>query len=783
MKLAISILLLCCALFAQENILAGKKAVFENRPDYGLTRSDTDAEELTDGKFRENDRIWFHKESVGWYASAPVHSFYFDLGEEKSIGRVRVHASAGAGGVQWPERLLVLVGDSPNTFALLEDLAATEREKLPEYGSGKYTHWFESTFKPVRARYLKFIVFADKDFPYFFSDEIQAFAAEGEAAAPTDLVAGTTAEFLRHEKLLALFRSDCMRVIENAKRVGDTSLQNDLAAVLRRNPRASSLKMLKDDTDFPLNDTQVELVGKNLRLMYKSGIRKPTAWWGDRWAPFHSFSWPEDRPSIEKKMLPGERRSIALCVSNASMEFKVRFGASCPLPFTVRQTICSLTSNNFFNSNRLEQLKSINGFYEMNMQPGESRMVFITVALPRDARPGSYTLKVALENGNAVDCRILVGHTKFPERLSTDLGFWDYLNSLRCHGQVIDETNLEGCLALLRDYQVNLAWAHESALPFIKPEMFNEKDELATAIDFGGIDRWLERVGEHRSYALFLGGDWRRQFNFGKDILKENESFQRRVTSFLTALAAHFENRWKIGADNVVIHCIDEACTPEQEALLHAWCEAVATAKSPSGKHFLTYGNPAIRAGEVLPRTEIAFLQPLCPYNKAQLETCVQTAFERPKEYSFGFYSCSNRSRERDPYSYYALPFRFGFLFPNFKGVGFWNLGTAPRDVNEIDYAGRTFSALYFAGDKILTSRQWEAIFEGREDYEYLLMLRELSVKQKNEKAAELCRKVILELSMELDGDEKAISLWDTPKDRSRADSQTSRIWDLLSNP
>ena len=130
MKHAISILLLCCALFAQENILAGKKAVFENAPDYNLTRSDTDAVELTDGKFRENDRIWFHKESVGWYASAPVHSFYFDFGEQKDIGKVRVHASAGAGGVQWPEKLLVLAGYSPNTFALLEDLAATEREQL-----------------------------------------------------------------------------------------------------------------------------------------------------------------------------------------------------------------------------------------------------------------------------------------------------------------------------------------------------------------------------------------------------------------------------------------------------------------------------------------------------------------------------------------------------------------------------------------------------------------------------------------------------------------------------
>ena len=75
MKFVINILIVCCALFAQENLLSGRKAVFENKPDYGLTRSDDDAGELTDGKFRENDRIWFYRESVGWYGSAPVHSF------------------------------------------------------------------------------------------------------------------------------------------------------------------------------------------------------------------------------------------------------------------------------------------------------------------------------------------------------------------------------------------------------------------------------------------------------------------------------------------------------------------------------------------------------------------------------------------------------------------------------------------------------------------------------------------------------------------------------------
>ena len=776
--LAIILTLLCGAIFAQENVLSGKKTIFENRPDYNLTRNDTDAAELTDGKFRENERIWFFRESVGWYASAPVHSFYFDLGEPKDIGRVRVHASAGAGGVQWPEKLLVLAGDSPNAFMRLEDLAATQRDKLPEYGSGKYTYWFESTFKPVRARYLKFIVFADKDFPYFFSDEIQAFASSqpADAIPKGRLLTGTTAEFLRNETLLELFKDDCERIIDNAKRIGDTSLQGILSAALKRNPPAGSLKMLRDGTDFPINDAQAEFAGQNFRLLWKAGIRQPTAWWGDRWAPFHSFEWPGNETSTEKWMLPGERRSVAMCIANASENFKVRFQLESDIPLTVHQAVCSMTSNHFFNANRLESLVELDGFYTVNMLPGESKMLFLTIEPKRDATPGSHPLKVSMEGGNSLECNVLFGKVKFPEKLSSELGFWDYLNSFRCHGQVIDESNLTNVLSLLDKYQMNLVWAHESALPFLKPEMFNDKDELVASIDFDGIDRWLKRVGPHRSYALFLGGNWRKQFNFGRDILKENLQFRNRVVSFLTALAAHLEHNWKISAEKVLIHCIDEACTPEQEALLNAWCDAVAIAASPSGKHFVTYGNPAIKVGEILPRKNIAFLQPLCPYDVGRLRTCVETTAVRPDDFTFGFYSCLNRSRERDPYSYYALPFRFGFLLPNFRGVGFWNLGTAPRGVNECDYTGRIFSALYFDGDNVLTSRQWEAIFEGREDYEYLLMLRKL----KGDDAAALRKSIAAELEKELDGDEKTISLWHTPKDRTAADRQTALIWNLL---
>ena len=780
-------LLVYSASMAQDNLLRGRKAVFENRPDYGLTISVTDDSELTDGAFQENTRLWFLRECVGWYSSASVHAFWFDLGVPQDIGKVRLHASAGAGGVQWPDRLLVLAGDAPDCLAVLEDLVDTSRSRLPAYGEGQYTFWFESTFQPVRARYLKFLVYANQDFPYFFTDEIEALKAEDSARepAPATRCRGSTEDFLRLERLDALFEEDSRRVLDNLARSGKPMDKSALAEIQAR-PRMPLLKLMRDDTDFPLNQAQTELSRLNQKALANVGLSGTPVWWTERWAPFHAFDWPGKKHTAEKCLLPGERRNLAFAIANAKTLPCIPFiRVSSSVPVWLSQVVCSMASGEFCNANRLEELAmSGDGWRPSPLEPGESRLFFLTVDVPQKTLPGEQNIAVTIDGAKpALECRILIGKVPFPQELSTELGLWDYLNRLGCHAQVIDESNLQDSLTLLRKYQFNLSWAHETALPFLKPEMFSDADELLVSPDFSGLDSWLARVGKFRSYAVFLGGDWKRQFNFGRDILKESASFRRRVTAFLSAMATHFENRHGIQADRVLIHCIDEACTPEQEALLHAWCIAVASATAPSGHHFRTYGNPAVRPNEILPRTEIGFLQPHCPYTPEKLAACVSIAESRPVGSQFGFYACLNRTRERDPYSYYALPFRFGFLTPGFRGVGFWNLGTAARGINECDYKGRTFSALYFIGNRIFSSRQWEAIFEAREDYEYLRMLQkcaERPIPEQGEAAALLAsirKKILDELPPRQN---ENFSLWREPKKRDVADDQTSAIWHLL---
>ena len=154
-----------------ENILAGKTAVFEQKPGYHLTADANDAKNLTDGKI-ENWLIWNYKTSVGW-ERGKQYSFYFDLGEEMPIGKIRLHTSAGRNGVKLPKSIHVYAGNSLSEFAQIDEMIKPNRHLKPEAPGAKTTFWIDGKNCPVIARYLKFVVTpsATKE-AYFFLDEI-----------------------------------------------------------------------------------------------------------------------------------------------------------------------------------------------------------------------------------------------------------------------------------------------------------------------------------------------------------------------------------------------------------------------------------------------------------------------------------------------------------------------------------------------------------------------------------------------------------------------------------
>ena len=96
------------------------------------------------------------------------------------------------------------------------------------------------------------------------------------------------------------------------------------------------------------------------------------------------------------------------------------------------------------------------------------------------------------------------------------------------------------------------------------------------------------------------------------------------------------------------------------------------------------------------------------------------------------------------------------------------------------------FTTWYFIGNDIHVSRQTEAILEGREDFEYMLLLKNLlpALKKSNPALAKEGEKLLASIKAEILGElgrnDQDLSLWIEKKDRSIADRQKAKIWDFM---
>lgn len=782
---------LCCALAvsaAPKNLILGKKLTYEQKPLYRLTHDANDAMDLTNGKYR-NDDIWFYKDSVGWYGE-PYVSIIIDLGKNSSIDKVRIHLAQGHGSVHFPERILFLAGHAPDNFKLVCDIIADNKAIIPPYEKGRHRAFLESKrHVNFKARYIKLIAFPEKDSTYFFTDEIEVI--EGKPNAPSlytgDGFKGSTAEYIKFMRLEKRLNDDAAQIQANAKIAKSKYSVAPLKNKLRVNYK-KYMTVTKKDTDFPVNLAQKELAAANQQIMQGAGLKGIVMWSAVRWDLFNSFSYPVDNPACrEVKISAGEIRNLPLNFSNAEATAQnLSFKVTSPFPVTILRGYSADDANNFFNSNRLEKQTPVNGSYQAQMLPGESIQYFVKVAVPAGTKPGKYTI-TANANGVSKKFTLTVGKLKFPAELSTEYGTWDYLNTLGCHAQTVDKSNLDAAMKLIREYQMNVSWGHEAALPKAFPDMFDDQDNLVKPLDFTGFDRWLNTMTGFKRYALFGGGNLKSRLNVGFEPLQDRARFMKRMISYLSAIANHIEKDLNMDLDKFMVHFIDEASTEKQKAILAAWTEAITRSKSASGKKLASFGNPFFKKYELYSYPEIDMFQPSnSACSKEVILHLMSVNSVRSPNARFGLYSCANRARERDPYIYYGGTFRLGFLFDNYVGSSFWNLATGPRNVSEYDYTGRYFSPWYFKGNEIFTSRQYEAIWEGRSDYEYLALLKKVnnSLIAKNSPLAfeskKLCADIRFELINELGDPRKDMSVWHSAKKRDTADIHRSKIWDLM---
>jgi len=172
------------------NLALGTKVRLIPKPNYHLTTDAGDETDLTDGKLSSkiDDRIWFNKDSVGYYNNGDRVSIVMDLGEVKPVDRVVVRALGGSGkGFRYPSSFEVLVSRDAKVWyssviqTKLQPAEASQADFRTTFYYPEESLWPDAVMKPFRlpvhadARYLIVRVKMDQ---HFFSDEIAVIEAK-----------------------------------------------------------------------------------------------------------------------------------------------------------------------------------------------------------------------------------------------------------------------------------------------------------------------------------------------------------------------------------------------------------------------------------------------------------------------------------------------------------------------------------------------------------------------------------------------------------------------------
>ncbi|MBU0639962.1 MAG: hypothetical protein KKB50_13925, partial [Planctomycetes bacterium] len=141
------------------------------------------------------------------------------------------------------------------------------------------------------------------------------------------------------------------------------------------------------------------------------------------------------------------------------------------------------------------------------------------------------------------------------------------------------------------------------------------------------------------------------------------------------------------------------------------------------------------------------------------------------------FYSCSGPSRLLDPYSYHRGQPWWAIQYGAVGGC-YWALGCGGgigNSWNAYAQAHVEYSPFFVGQDAVTDAKQWEAVREGVQDYEYFVMLRkrvaELDGKGVTGPAVDAAKKLLTDGPAEVTSaiNEKILD-WSAPKDRGIMD-------------
>ena len=704
------------------------------RPTMRFVKDEADAVQLTDGESKSSCKNQFgvEKSSGGWSQGLPI-IMTIDLEREEPISGISWNGAAGSGGVTWPMGLQVYVSSDQQNWYFVGDLADLGSRKTRPEPVGHSIFKYATDGLRTKGRWVQILV---NQTPYAFCDEIEVFRGEDawlQEPHGKTAVADPQQDFwqnnLNNGLRMRLF-ADLMQVEERI-----LSLPKNYAP---RNAALPKIALLKEeiaqdfsvDLDsfqavFPLNRLHERVFALNAVFLQANRYSKPFFWHNNRWDPLTMLSMPEGSAlsaPLQVDMMRNEQRSevINLCnPGNDSLEYEF----SCSgLPEEA-----GLQFNEVLATDT-KQGESISAALKLSDNPkqlklrvpaGTSRQVWISFRKP-SLPNGKYSGKVSARAPGQEELEAEINlriYAEFPQQASLHVGGWDYVNGngRYVHGM----SNLQDNLALMRDIYTDSAWATSSVMP--QGAKFAEDGSLMNAeeLDFSNWEQWQRRWSQARKYCIFMsvGSKF-----YGESM--NSQRFKRMLADYMNAWGNYLRNK-NLHPSQVVLLLVDEPNKHSQDEIIIAWAKAIKAA----AQGFLIFEDPVYRnPEEALPEMyEVSDI--LCPNTPMMLsqgekfKRFYMRQAEAGKE--LWLYSCSGPAKTLDPVNYHRAQMWQAFDI-GAKGCFYWAFGCAGGNGNSFSpylQPGIEYSPYFMSKHTVMPGKHSEAIREGVQDYEYLLIL------------------------------------------------------------
>ncbi len=784
-----------------QNLAQGVKYQCVTAPNYWGWKNPQhgDLGQLTDGKLCDTWRtdegeIYSLRSSMGWSGTAPI--VVFDLGRVQSIGGIGLHTVLSLWGPWWPATVTVLVSDDNTNFyqagsikkitpnqldpAVSDDVvqASIDRE-LTQRGHQPSTHWLRLSGLSGRGRYVALVMSPVADTGTIVIDEVEIYPGSAEALSaprPAQVFSEGPAGWKSYRLFQAIDERVTRDIAALRASVGASSVSPEQKAALERKLDQSAAKRselpVPSSEGFrailPLNDLHREVFAVQAELWRGQGLPPIAVWHSHRWDPLSPIMQPDRQAAqlhivLEKNAV----RSDVLNLSNAEGR-----------PRTVRLRGLSSDYFDVFDvplvdthalepvASALVPLSTIEDAYQVEIPAGMTRQIWIRCRsknLP--AGRSESTIKLTSPDDPAwsaeVPITIEVVNVRLPDAFSLHLGGWDYPVAGTYQ---VTQQNLGPYVAMLRQYGVNTTWS-SNAMP---TGQYDVEGNLAAPPSRTAMDGWLARFPDAKLYC---------STNFG-DVAMDDPHRDKKRAAWAADWSAYLQTK-RISPDRVAFLIRDEPISEKELKIILDVGQAIKRGE-PRFKIFndLHWSDPT-----AAPPVIDSVMREACDIQCFGVEHYLKSAeanahfmerHQRP-DLQWWCYTGGSSHRLADPYVAYLL--RSWFCFDRgLTGAHFWAFGDGHGGFSFNEYLndGPTHSPLYLQPDGVLASKSMEAMREGAQDYELLMMLRQRA--QQSGDAADIQRTLSDEVATVLQAHRVDQWNWNVAKDRSLADAVRIRV-------